>query len=76
MRIRLYTKINNKLRNEKERQGDGEWERGRLTLNETLVPTMHEINYAHGLPGTSTNKLPFMLKLGKDDFLSLSFKGV
>lgn len=56
----------------RDRQGDGEWERGRLTLNATLVPAMHEINYAHGLLGTSTNKLPFMVKLGKDDFLSLS----
>ena len=28
---------------------------------------MHETNYALGLPGTSTNKLPFMLKLGNGD---------
>ena len=38
-----------------------------LTLNEPLVPTMHETNYALGLPGTSTNKLPLTLKLGNGD---------
>ena len=55
------------LRSERDRQEDGEQQRELLTLNEPLVPTMHETNYALGLPGTSTNKLPFMLKLGNGD---------
>lgn len=38
-----------------------------MTLNEPLVPTIHETNYALGPPGTSTNKLPLMLKLGNGD---------
>ena len=51
----------------RDRQKDGEEQRELLTLNEPLVPTMHETNYALGLHGISTNKLPLMLKLGNGD---------
>lgn len=57
-----------------DRMTDKDKQRAGLTLNEPLVPTRNETNFDLGLSGTSTNKFPFMIKLGKDEILSPSFE--